>query len=65
MGTKCVIASAFIGIFAAAIIGVIQKLRGKDSKIAFGPYLAFGLMVGTLWGTQIIEWYLSHFTVPV
>ncbi len=65
MGTKCVIASAFIGIFAAAIIGVIQKMRGKDSKIAFGPYLAFGLMIGTLWGTQIIEWYLLRFTVQV
>lgn len=65
IGAKCIIISAFAGIFTAAIIGLIQKARGKESKIAFGPYLAFGIVIGTLWGNPIIEWYLSLFEFPI
>lgn len=64
IGTKCICASAIIGIFSAAIIGVINKLRGKDSKFAFGPYLAFGLVFGSIFGEQIIDWYLGLFKYP-
>lgn len=60
-GTKCIVISAFAGIFAAAVIGLINKAKGKDSKFAFGPYLAFGLVIGTLWGTQTADWYMSLF----
>ncbi|MDO5560943.1 MAG: prepilin peptidase [Oscillospiraceae bacterium] len=62
IGTKCIIVSAFAGIFIAAVIGLINKARGKDSKFAFGPYLAAGLVIGTLWGNQISDWYLSLFS---
>ena len=64
IGTKCIVASAFIGIFTAAVVGVIGKIRGKESKISFGPYLAIGIVFGTLWGNQIINWYMSLFTYP-
>lgn len=64
IGTKCICASALIGIFSAAVIGVINKIRGKDSKFAFGPFLAFGLVFGTLFGNQIIDWYFSLFEYP-
>ncbi len=64
IGTKCICASAFIGIFAAAIIGLINKSKGKESKFAFGPFLAFGLVFGSLFGNQIIDWYLGLFKMP-
>lgn len=64
IGPKCVAASALIGILAAAVIGIINKARGKESKMAFGPYLSFGLMMGSLFGNQIIDWYLGLFKTP-
>lgn len=64
IGTKCIIISAFAGIMIAAIVGVILKAKGKESKIAFGPYLAMGIIIGTLWGNQICDWYISLLHVP-
>lgn len=64
VGTKCICASALIGIFAAAVIGIINKAKGKDSKFAFGPFLAFGLVIGSLFGEHIIDWYLGLFEYP-
>lgn len=64
IGTKCIIISAFAGIIIAAIVGVILKAKGKESKIAFGPYLAMGIIIGTLWGNQICDWYISLLHVP-
>lgn len=63
IGTKSIVISAFAGILIAAVCGIISKLRGKDSKIAFGPYLAMGLVVGTLWGDTLVDWYLSLFRI--
>ncbi len=59
LGTKNIIVSAFVGLCAAAIIGMIMKAKGKDSKIAFAPYLSFGMLVGSLFGTAIMNCYLS------
>lgn len=59
LGTRAVIASTFIGITTAAIGGLLVKLVTKDSKFAFGPFLAIGIAAGSLWGNQIAQWYLN------
>ena len=59
LGTQAVIASTFIGILAAALGGLIVKAVTKDSKFAFGPFLAIGIAAGALWGNQIAQWYIS------
>jgi leader peptidase (prepilin peptidase)/N-methyltransferase len=59
LGTQAIIVSTFIGIFAAAIGGSIMKAVTKDSKFAFGPYLAIGIAVGALWGVKIVDWYMN------
>lgn len=64
IGTKCICASALIGIFTAAVVGVINKAKGKDSKFAFGPFLAVGLVFGSLFGNRIIDWYFGLFEYP-
>ena len=59
LGTQAIIVSTFIGIFAAAIGGAVIKAVTKDSKFAFGPYLAIGIAVGSLWGDKIADWYIN------
>lgn len=59
VGTKAAIVGAFVGILLAAVCGVISKMRTSESKLAFGPFLAIGLVVGTLFGDQLVSWYLS------
>ena len=59
LGTQAIIVSTFIGIFAAAIGGAVIKAVTKDSKFAFGPYLAIGIAVGALWGDKIADWYIN------
>ena len=62
LGTQAVIVSAFIGVIAAAIGGIIIKVITKDSKFAFGPYLSMGRAVAMLWGNEIAGWYISLLT---
>ena len=59
LGTQAIIVSTLIGIFAAAIGGGIIKAVTKDSKFAFGPYLAIGIAAGALWGDKIADWYIN------
>lgn len=59
LGTKAVIVSTLIGIVAAALGGVINKMVSGESKFAFGPFLAIGIAVGLLWGNEIADWYIG------
>jgi len=64
IGYKCIIISAVAGVLTAAVVGIIIKARGKESKIAFGPYLAIGLVIGSIWGSQLLDMYMSLFQFP-
>ena len=47
----------FLAFLTGAAVGIILILSQKasiKSKIAFGPFLAFGLLVSLLWGEKII-----------
>lgn len=61
IGTKPIIVSAAFGIMIAALGGIINKIRTKESKFAFGPYLAIGIAIGTLFGNQMIDAYINWF----
>jgi len=45
------------GIVAVAL--VIAKKRKRRQTIPFGPFLALAAMVTLLWGSNILDWYLS------
>lgn len=64
IGHKAVIVSAFFGIIIAAVAGLAFKLKKKESKIAFGPYLTIGLIIGSIWGRFICDWYISLLHIP-
>ncbi len=65
LGTKAVIVSTLIGIVAAALGGVINKMVSGESKFAFGPFLAIGIAVGLLWGNEIADWYIGFLKNPL
>ncbi len=65
LGTKAVIVSTLIGIVAAALGGVINKMVSGESKFAFGPFLAIGIAIGLLWGNEIADWYIGLLKNPV
>lgn len=45
----------------AAIIAKKGAAEGRKTGIPFGPYLAFGGLVGLFAGDAIVEWYLDNF----
>jgi leader peptidase (prepilin peptidase)/N-methyltransferase len=54
------------GLLAGSIVGVAIMARkgaaeGRKTAIPFGPFLAFGGMVGLLAGDPIVDWYLRTF----
>ena len=62
LGWKATVASAFFGILIAAAWGIVIKMRGGEGKFAFGPALAAGLFLGTLFGESLINWYIGILT---
>ena len=62
VGMRVIIVSTLIGLFAAAIGGVINKAVTKESKFAFGPFLSIGIAIGALWGEKIADWYVGLLT---
>jgi leader peptidase (prepilin peptidase)/N-methyltransferase len=51
----------FVGFAAGAVVGIaIVLIRGVSARkqgVPFGPFLAFGGIVGLIWGPAIIDWY--------
>ena len=59
LGWKIALLSFFIAPFFGAIIGIIEKIRTKDSTIAYGPFLVLGALVSLFWGEAIIQWVIQ------
>ncbi len=54
------------GFLVGSIVGgvIMAKLgvqAGRKTKVPFGPFLAFGGLVGLFFGDAIVEWYLDSF----
>jgi len=59
LGYKNTIVGAFVGILTASVAGILIKIITKNSKFAFGPWLCIGIAFSTLFGEEIVSWYLS------
>lgn len=44
-----------------SIFLLISRKKGWKSRIALGPFLAFGSIITLIWGERIINWYLGLF----
>lgn len=54
------------GLLAGSLVGIAIMARkgaaeGRKTAIPFGPFLAFGGVVGLLAGEPIVDWYLRNF----
>ncbi len=56
LGWKLALLTFFIAPFFGAVYGVIEKIRTKDSAIAYGPFLVLGALISLFYGDWIIEW---------
>lgn len=64
LGWKNCILAFVIGCVLGSVIHLIRmKVSGKDHVLAFGPYLAVGILIASLWGEMIVNAYLSTFLV--
>jgi leader peptidase (prepilin peptidase)/N-methyltransferase len=64
---RAVAPAIFAALIAGTVVGavVIARFGAKDGRkkgIPFGPWLAFGSLVGLFWGDDIVDWYLDSFT---
>lgn len=58
LGWQIAIMTFFIAPLFGAIIGIIIKLRTKNSLIAYGPYLSLASIVALFWSDKILRWLL-------
>lgn len=61
MGWKMAVLTFFIAPFFGAVYGIIEKIRTKDTMIAYGPFLVLGALICLFWGDPIIAWIMSGY----
>lgn len=60
LGWQNIIFAFLLGCVLGAVIHIFRmKVFGADRKLAFGPYLAAGIMIAALYGDELITIYLS------
>jgi leader peptidase (prepilin peptidase)/N-methyltransferase len=59
MGWKLVLLTFFLAPFFGAGYGIVEKIRTKDSTIAYGPFLIMGALASLFWGEKIINFLLA------
>jgi len=63
LGWKLTLLAFFIAPFFGAVYGIVEKIRTKDSAIAYGPFLVLGSLISLFWGTEIINWILGNYGI--
>lgn len=61
LGWKLAVLAFFIAPFFGAAYGIAEKIRTKDSAIAYGPFLVLGALISLFWGGDIIAWILGSY----
>jgi len=59
MGWKLALLTFFLAPFFGAGFGIVEKIRTKDSTIAYGPFLIMGALCSLFWGDKIINFILT------
>ncbi|MDD4873223.1 MAG: prepilin peptidase [Kiritimatiellae bacterium] len=67
LGTKAVFFNVLISSLIGSIAGVsliLAKKQTMQSRIPYGPYIAFAAIIWILWGTTIWDAYINMFIPP-
>lgn len=59
LGWKLALLTFFLAPFFGAVYGIIEKIRTKDSAIAYGPFIIMGAILSIFYGDQIIAFIVS------
>ncbi len=60
LGWKLILLAFFFGCLLGTVLHLIRmKIKGAKKRLALGPYLSMGVVIASLWGEQILAWYLS------
>jgi len=63
---RSVAPALLVALIAGSAVGLVLIARegasARKKAIPFGPFLAFGAMVGLLLGNELIDWYLATFS---
>jgi leader peptidase (prepilin peptidase)/N-methyltransferase len=63
MGWKYALLTFFLAPFFGAIYGLAEKIRTKESTIAYGPFLVFGALLCLFKGETILRWVLHNYGI--
>lgn len=55
LGWQSALLTFFIAPFFGAFYGIIEKIRTKDSAIAYGPFLVLGALISLFYGRQLLD----------
>ena len=64
LGWKVALLSVFVAVLPGGVLALVMLasgLRGRKDPIPFGPFLAFGGVVGLFWGERLVTWYVGGF----
>ena len=61
MGWELALLTFFIAPFFGAVYGIVEKIRTKDSAIAYGPFLVCGALISLFYGDRIIAWIIGGY----
>ncbi len=60
LGWKNILLAFVLGCIIGSIVHLIRmRITKADHVLAMGPYLAVGVMITSLWGEQMIQWYFA------
>ena len=61
LGWQLAILTFFVAPFFGAVFGIIEKIRTKDTTIAYGPFIVVGALISLFCGDRLIAWILSGY----
>ena len=63
LGPLYAFVALLVGFYSAFLVIVplmIVKVVGRKSRIPFGPFLVFGVLIATVWARQLVDWYTRN-----
>ena len=63
LGWQSTIVALFAAVVSGVVVGLVLRWTGKSragQHVPFGPFLAFGALVGLFAGPQLFGWYLNY-----
>ena len=63
LGWQNIVVVTFLSFIVGAVISLFLmafKIKGRKDFIPFGPFISIAAFITMLYGTEIIQWYISR-----